>query len=54
MATRIIVMVASLGLLAGAGYASWYGMGSVSNDTGATSVRAASAGAGGLRSVRVK
>ena len=54
MGLRVVIMVVSLGLLGGAGYASWYGWGSVSADTGASSVRAGSVGTGGIRRLRVK
>ncbi|WP_371153170.1 hypothetical protein [Jannaschia sp. 2305UL9-9] len=54
MATRVIVMIVSLIVLSGAGYASWYGIGSVSSDTGAGSVRSGSVGAVGVGRVRVK
>ncbi|MEM7711829.1 MAG: hypothetical protein AAF264_14015 [Pseudomonadota bacterium] len=54
---RAVVIFASLALLGGAGYASWYGLGTVSRDTGA-SVRTGSVGGvivGGVpRRARVK
>lgn len=54
MITRLIVMAASLCVLSGAGYASWYGVGAVSSDTGAGSVRTGSVGGVGVGRVRVK
>ncbi|UWQ17277.1 hypothetical protein [Jannaschia sp. M317] len=54
MLTRAIVMAVSLGILAGAGYASWYGVGSVSEDTGPNSVRTGSVFVGGVGRPRVK
>ncbi len=57
MVMRLIVVAASVSVLAGSGWASWSGMGLVSRDTGAavaaTSVRSGSAG-GGLGRFRVK
>lgn len=44
MGTRLAVMVVSLAVLAGAGYASWVGVGAVDRDTGPGSVRTGSAG----------
>ncbi|GIT90326.1 hypothetical protein JANAI62_01910 [Jannaschia pagri] len=54
MGTRIIVMAISLLILGGAGYASWYGIGAVSSDTGVGSVRTGSGGGVGVARVRVK
>ncbi|WP_167766859.1 hypothetical protein [Jannaschia formosa] len=54
MLTRLLVMTVSLGVLAGAGYASWYGIGAVDRDTGPNSVRTGSVGGVGFGSVRVK
>ncbi|MEM8850173.1 MAG: hypothetical protein AAGE03_09065 [Pseudomonadota bacterium] len=51
---RIVIVMVSLAVLGAAGYASWYGIGTVSRDTGASSVRAGSVGAAGVRRVRVK
>ncbi|MGB3406801.1 MAG: hypothetical protein WBA67_04845 [Jannaschia sp.] len=54
MAMRAVIMVLSLAVLGGAGYASWYGMGAVSSDTGPTSIRTGSVGVGGVGRLRVK
>ncbi|MEM7491167.1 MAG: hypothetical protein AAF390_18790 [Pseudomonadota bacterium] len=51
---RVVVVILSLAVLGGAGYASWYGLGTVSRDTGASSLRTGSVGAAGVRRVRVK
>ncbi|MEM7644198.1 MAG: hypothetical protein AAF366_16985 [Pseudomonadota bacterium] len=47
---RVVVVVLSLAVLGGAGYASWYGIGTVSRDTGAAAVRGAAVGASSVRS----
>lgn len=52
--SRAIVVLVSLAMLGGAGYASWYGLGTVSRDAGAGSIRAGSAIIGGVGRSRVK
>ncbi|MGB3556026.1 MAG: hypothetical protein WBA25_15460 [Jannaschia sp.] len=54
MAGRALLMAVSLAVLAAAGYASWYGIGTVDRDTGTASVRAGSAIVGGASRPRVK
>ncbi|PWJ18287.1 hypothetical protein [Jannaschia seohaensis] len=53
MFMRLAVIVVSLSLLGGSGYASWYGWGAVDRDTGPGSMRTGSTG-GGFGFVRVK
>ncbi|MCK0165980.1 hypothetical protein MWU52_00295 [Jannaschia sp. S6380] len=60
MALRALIVIGSLALLGGAGWASWTGVGIVSADTGRAaviagrSVRSGSVGTGGVGRVRVK
>jgi hypothetical protein len=51
---RLVVVILSLGVLGGAGYASWYGLGAVDRDTGPASLRAGPVGGVGIGAVRVK
>ncbi|WGH79105.1 hypothetical protein [Jannaschia ovalis] len=51
---RLLITLLSLAILAGAGWASWTGVGVASRDTGATSIRTGSAGVGGVGRIRVK
>ncbi|MEM9795573.1 MAG: hypothetical protein AAF919_03730 [Pseudomonadota bacterium] len=54
MTGRILTIALSLAVLGGSAYASWYGWGTISRDTGAGSVRTGSAIVGGPGRVRVK
>ncbi|MEL7182697.1 MAG: hypothetical protein AAFY65_04150 [Pseudomonadota bacterium] len=50
---RVIMMAVTLGMLGAAGYASWFGLGTLSRDTGAAAVAAArTTGRVGATSVR--